>query len=139
VKKARSTLIDRKAVALAFFTDHFSLRVSFDESVVLYLKGELDMASTPLVVDAVAALLEAGEPDVILDASLLGFMDSSGLNLLISERRRLEAVGGSLVVRNQGPQLRRLLEVAGLAGEFPDEVIKSPVSWSAPSRPKTRF
>jgi stage II sporulation protein AA (anti-sigma F factor antagonist) len=125
---------------LAFFTDHFSLRVSFDESsVVLYLEGELDMASTPLVVEAVAALLEAGEPDVILDASLLGFMDSSGLNLLICERRQLEAAGGSLMLRNQGPQLRRLFEVAGLADEFPNEVIKSPASWSSPSRPKTRF
>ena len=77
------------------------------------LRGELDMATAPLLLEAVAAVVD--EPgDILLDLSGLSFMDSSGLHAMIQIADPL--VDGLLLLTAPQPNVQRVLEMTGLDG-----------------------
>ncbi|MFJ9442410.1 STAS domain-containing protein [Kitasatospora sp. NPDC101235] len=81
----------------------------YRDTVLVSLVGELDMATGPLVTDAVSRALAAGPSRLDLDVSALTFCDASGLRALLQARRAsgLRHVEFRLVgVR---PGLRRVL------------------------------
>ncbi|HET9094310.1 MAG TPA: STAS domain-containing protein [Solirubrobacteraceae bacterium] len=84
------------------------------ETSRLRVWGELDMASVPPLQDRLLALVGAGRT-VELDLSGLTFMDSSGLNLLIAVARAAAENGGALAVAAVSPEVRRVLDLSGVA------------------------
>lgn len=54
------------------------------------------------VVDAIAE----GRPNVLLDGSRCGYIDSSGLGVLVSCSRKCRDAGGALVITGLYPELR---------------------------------
>jgi anti-sigma B factor antagonist len=73
----------------------------------------LDIATSPSIR---AALTDAsdGKQDVVVDLSLLEFLDSTGLGAMIGAHRRATENGGTLrLVVRDGPILR-LLNITGL-------------------------
>ena len=58
--------------------------------------------------------LKAPVRDIIFDFSQTVFMDSSGIAVVMRARQRMRELGGSIVLRNAGPQPRKVLEAAGL-------------------------
>lgn len=85
---------------------------------VLVLTGELDPHTAPLLqeqIDAVRAPAGDTVPTtVVLELSGLTFIDSSGLRVVISAQKALDAAGGRLVLRRPSETARRLLEITGL-------------------------
>jgi anti-sigma B factor antagonist len=84
------------------------------EWTVLRLTGELDVGSAPVLRHRLAQLSADNQP-VRLDLSRLGFIDSSGMHLLIAavteartEQRRLE------VLHSLGPNVEQSLRLAKL-------------------------
>ena len=77
---------------------------------VVWLSGELDLTSTGQFSAAIDAALGSDPHRLILDASGLTFMDSSGIVLLISAAQRVQEVQ----VRDPSPTVRRLIELTGL-------------------------
>ena len=63
---------------------------------VIYLSGELDMATAQAVSSALAPWVQAGGP-VILDFSAVTFMDTMGLRVLIEAARVLGERGCIIV------------------------------------------
>ena len=51
---------------------------------------------------------------LILDFSEVQFMDSSGIGLILGRKRLIESMGGGLYIKNTGPQIRKIISVAGL-------------------------
>lgn len=81
---------------------------------IISAEGEIDIASAPVLDDAVSDAIDGGATKLAIDLQPAGFMDSTGLRSLISAHRRLEEQGGRLfVIPGSGP-VRRLLEVAGV-------------------------
>ena len=78
---------------------------------VIYLSGELDLISAGQFSAAIDAALGSHPGGLILDASGLNFMDSSGIVLLVSAAQRAREVQ----VRNPTPIVRRLIELTGLS------------------------
>ncbi len=76
--------------------------------------GELDMASAPPLQDRLLALVGEGRR-VVLDLSGLTFMDSSGLNLLLGVARAAGEQGGALTVAAVSAEVRRVLDLSGVA------------------------
>ena len=82
----------------------------------IILVGELDISNA----DRLQGLLDgwvAGSADarcVSIDASELTFMDSSGVQVLMSLRRHLEATGCGLEIRGANRTVRLVLETLGL-------------------------
>lgn len=77
----------------------------------LRVAGEMDLDSCPRL-DA-ALHLPAGCTAVLLDLSEVSFMDSSGLNLLLRLRLRLQKAGVRLVLSGLGGQPRALFDLVG--------------------------
>lgn len=77
----------------------------------LRLDGELDLATAPLLTEALVDL--ASEREVHLDLALLTFMDSSGLHAIIKLARSQDG-DRSVVLLNPSTAVLRLLEIAGI-------------------------
>jgi anti-sigma B factor antagonist len=74
---------------------------------LIWLEGEIDMASADQLR---SVLMEHRTGPLILDASNLTFMDSSGLKVLV-EAAASRNGSGSLVLRRPSSSVRRLLEI----------------------------
>jgi anti-sigma B factor antagonist len=85
----------------------------------LALSGELDLATVPLVEEAVEAMLARAVRRLTLDLGGLGFMDSSGLRLLIVLAKRASAEGWTLALTRATEPVRALLRVSGVEGVLP--------------------
>jgi anti-anti-sigma factor len=83
-----------------------------DGSVVVRVSGEIDLVSAPTLE---AALSDLGDGlHIVIDCAGVQFMDSTGLNLFVTEARRLSASGGSLHLRNTSFPVRHIVEITGL-------------------------
>ena len=77
----------------------------------LRLDGELDLASVPLLKEA---LVDVGcERDVHLDLALLTFLDSSGVHAIVALAQSLDG-NRSVVLVNPSTAIMRCLEITGI-------------------------
>ncbi|MDP9102096.1 MAG: STAS domain-containing protein [Actinomycetota bacterium] len=89
--------------------------VLYDGSVaVIVLEGELDLAVTAPLDQAVAAALTDGFLSLVLDVALLTFCDSCGLGSIMRAHRTVAARGGRLTVAGAQGAFARLVEVTAL-------------------------
>ncbi len=86
--------------------------------VVVAPAGDLDMATAGQVEHQLTELRDVGFTDIMLDLRALTFMDSSGLNLLLSVHRRAQADGHRFRLIQGSVATRRLFELTGTADVF---------------------
>ena len=88
-----------------------------DEAVEVVLSGEIDIS----VADELEAwLLQVCDDKeaLTLDLAKVGFMDSTGLHMLIGLKRELESSGRQLLLSNLSEPIEELLSVSGLTTFF---------------------
>jgi anti-sigma B factor antagonist len=78
------------------------------------LSGDLDIVTSDDVKRELADLLDEGAGTLTLDLSDVGFVDSSGLGVLVALHRHAEARGARFVVRSVPPAVQRLFEITRL-------------------------
>ena len=78
---------------------------------VVCLSGELDITGIAQARAAIDAAMASHPGRVVLDASGLAYMDSSGIALLVWAARKTQ----ELEVRNPSRVVNRLIEVTGLS------------------------
>ena len=105
--------------------------------LVIMLRGELDVAGAASLAAGLAAAT-AGCPRVIADLSALEFIDCCALGVLIRIRAQARQAGGDLLLAAPRPQVRRLLDLTGMAGVFsvhasPDKAAAA-AGWPRPGR-----
>ncbi len=84
------------------------------ERMRLVLVGELDLATMPVFVDALASAL-AGRPVAVdLDLAQLGFIDARGLDAIAAASTRMSAWGGLLSTHHASAVVQRLFDLCGL-------------------------
>ncbi|WP_127503735.1 STAS domain-containing protein [Actinoplanes solisilvae] len=93
---------------------HVSVVDNSDESVVVTVRGNLDIDSGTTLTTALDQVLERPEPRVVIDLSGIDFCDSTGLSALVVGHNRASAVGGWLRLAAPGDFLGRLLDTVGL-------------------------
>lgn len=81
-------------------------------------EGELDLATSPVLREALGAACDAGAVTVVLDLALVTFLDSTTLGVLVGANKRLRAAGGRLITVNVSGEPLRVMELTGLAGAF---------------------
>ena len=87
-----------------------------ERTLTVALAGDLDHHAARGVMEQTDRLMEQNLPTkTILDLGGVTFMDSSGIAVILRCKRRMEALGGNLVVVNIPKQAARVLETAGLA------------------------
>jgi len=87
--------------------------------VVVAVEGELDPMTAPELLEAVEPLqLDPAVETLVLDLSGVGFMDSSGLRVVINCHQELEGRGARLVLRSPSDAVHRLLEITDLVNRL---------------------
>ena len=91
--------------------------VSRDDEVIVALRGELDLATAPLLERELALGTVREARAVLVDLERVAFMDLTGLRPLLS--LVLPSRPGHLVTITAGPPpVQRLLELSGLRRHF---------------------
>jgi anti-anti-sigma factor len=87
-------------------------------SVRMRLRGELDLASAPILSERLRTLSERREP-VVLDLDELEFIDMSGLRVLMAAAEEASHDGWSFAVTRGSAQVRRLVGLVQLDRQLP--------------------
>lgn len=77
------------------------------------LSGELDMSTAAILSKSLAPIEADGVTSIMLDIRDLGFIDSSGLRVLLQASERAETNGHRLLVVGATRAARRLFEITG--------------------------
>jgi anti-sigma B factor antagonist len=89
-----------------------------DDSVVIAVVGELDIATAPALVAFLQNNVRDSDGRLTLDLSELGFIGAAGLGLLVGLRARMQRQDAVLSLIGASDQLRRLLKITGLDPRF---------------------
>jgi len=96
---------------------HLSLELRrIGDASVVSARGHIDLSTVAKAAEAMAAA-RANCGSVYLDLREVGFMDTSGLRLIIEEQQRAAAHGYRFCVFPGPPKVQRLFEIVGLAGD----------------------
>jgi len=97
------------------------LRTLSDGAAIVHLIGEVDISSAHLLDTQLKNVAKTELRGVIIDATGISFMDSTGLHALV-EGKRLLHDNGTRIVLVTSPQVRRVLELV-----FPDSLFAARV------------
>ncbi len=84
-------------------------------TTVVVLRGEADIATLPLVVEALARVIADRDGDVIVDLEQTAFIDTGALRAVLQALQVLRGGERLLTLRSPSKIARRLLEVFGLS------------------------
>jgi anti-anti-sigma factor len=90
--------------------------VKIEQHAVEAHHGELDIVSVPILRSALDAHRPQGH--VVIDCRGVSFIDSSGLQLIVSQALRRQQSAGSLRLRNCMFPVRNLIDLTGLINLF---------------------
>jgi anti-sigma B factor antagonist len=85
---------------------------------VLSVQGEIDVATAPQLRERLLELVGTGERDVILDLDGVGFLDSTGLGVIVGCLKRARTNGRDLVLVCTNRPILKVLEITGLTRVF---------------------
>lgn len=88
------------------------------QAVLVAFSGELD-AADPTVEQSLLGCAEGGAGHVVVDLLNVSFIDSSVIRALVLTHRRIHSAGGWVRVVYTHHVVRRMIEMCGLAGIFP--------------------
>jgi anti-sigma B factor antagonist len=92
---------------------------SYGGHVVIALYGELDVADAADFATALAEVVAARAPGIIVDLGGLEFIDSSGVAALARGRKLARHAGGDLLLAAPRRGVRRVLTLTRLIDVFP--------------------
>jgi len=83
------------------------------------LDGEVDVYTAPRLKEALVSAIEDGCYNVIVDLEGVGFIDSSGLGVLVSALRRARENGGAVRLVCTRDNILKIFRITGLDKVFP--------------------
>lgn len=85
------------------------------DTLTASLDGEIDHHTAKGVREQIDAEIELQAPKtLVLDFSLVSFMDSSGIGLIMGRFKKMKAIGGEVKIKNPSPNTVRVLKLAGM-------------------------
>jgi len=99
----------------SFSVDLRTATQDHQEVSLLTVRGEIDLATAPVLVEVLLPVLERETGPVVVDLSEVPFMDSTGVHVLLDAVRRLKPQSRRLaIVCHEGGQVHRLLALTRL-------------------------
>jgi anti-sigma B factor antagonist len=86
--------------------------------VVLSVRGEVDVATAPQLRERLVDLVASGHPQIVLDLSEVGFLDSTGLGVIVGCLKRARANDGDITLVCSHRPILKVLEITGLTAVF---------------------
>ncbi len=86
-----------------------------NESLVIKIRGEIDHHSAVDIRGDIDRLIyELSPRRLVMDLSVVDFMDSSGLGLIMGRYSVMSVLGGETVLRDPAPSILKIIKLAGL-------------------------
>ncbi len=83
------------------------------------VSGDLDVSSVPAVRHRLDGLIASGSRRIFMNMADVGYVDSAGMALILSELRRVRELGGLLSLINVSAQLYRALSLMRMVDFMP--------------------
>jgi anti-anti-sigma factor len=97
--------------------DKHALTVTVDHDgdiPIIRAVGELDLATVPELRAVVTQITDRQPYELVFDLRRVSYMDSSGLGILVSAKKRLGAHRGEVVLITEQPAVLKALSLSGL-------------------------
>jgi anti-anti-sigma factor len=107
--------MSRKAGAMSFLRLR-SLHAC--EKTIVSTRGDIDLASAQLFEEHINKELGRGEMTLVVNLAHTGYIDSSGLAVLLRAHKNLQNCGGRLAVIGCQPTLTRVFNMVGFNNLF---------------------
>lgn len=86
-----------------------------NNALIIKIKGEIDAESATFLRRRIDIEYDcAAVKDMIFDLTEVGFMDSSGIGLIIGRYKRVSALGGMVKITGANKTVKRIIELSGL-------------------------
>jgi anti-sigma B factor antagonist len=86
---------------------------------VVTAAGEVDVYTSPTLKQALLEAAEGGCGVLVVDMDEVGFIDSSGLGVLVGALRRSKEAGGELRISGGSDSVVKIFRITGLDKVFP--------------------
>ena len=83
-------------------------------TTTLALSGELDLLSSPALMDTLDAVAQSDADLIIVDLREVEFMDSTGLHVLVQAQARMQDLGRRFALIRGAEHVQRLFELTGV-------------------------
>ncbi|MEE8601271.1 STAS domain-containing protein [Euzebya tangerina] len=100
-----------------------------DDRSVVAVSGEVDVYTAPTLREHLNGRIADGATDLVVDLSDVGFMDSTGLGVLVGALKRLRQAGGDMQVICTSEPVLKIFRITGLEGVL--GVVTSPEELSS--------
>lgn len=88
------------------------------DRTVIEVGGEIDVYTAPKLREALAAAVEQGNYDLVVDFEEVEFLDSTGLGVLVGGLKRVRLRDGSLRIVCTQERLLKVFRITGLTKVF---------------------
>ena len=85
---------------------------------VIDVQGEIDIYTAPRLRELLIALVSRGGYQLVVNLDKVGFLDSTGLGVLVGSLKRVRAHNGSLDLVCTQPRILKILRITGLTEVF---------------------
>jgi len=85
---------------------------------VLALRGDVDIATAPMLRQRLLELAVGDRPRVVVDLDGVDLLDSSGLGVLVGALKRYRTRGGDIVIVCNDLRLLEIFSLTGLTSAF---------------------
>jgi anti-anti-sigma factor len=97
---------------------HVSVLGNPDDTVIVTIRGSLDIDSATMLTTTLDQVLERPAPRVVVDLSGVDFCDSTGLSAFVVGHNRAAAAGGWVRLAAPSGWMAGLLDTVGLSGRI---------------------
>jgi anti-sigma B factor antagonist len=97
---------------------HVSVVGNTDDSVVVTVRGNLDVDSATVLTTTLDQVLDRPRPRIVVDLSGVEFCDSTGLSAFVVGHNRADRDGGWVRLAAPSAWMVRLLDTVGLTGRL---------------------
>ncbi len=92
--------------------------------VTAALSGDIDHHAAREIRTELDDVIARSRPELlILDMANVGFMDSSGIGLILGRTRAVRAVGGELLVKNARREIAEVIRLSGLGAVIATQTV----------------
>jgi len=85
---------------------------------VITIAGRLDTLNSPNFEKAVAPIIAGDMQDIVLDCTVLDYISSSGLRILLTMQKSATAKKGKLTLKGIKPVIREIFDITGFSSMF---------------------
>lgn len=87
-----------------------------NEKLVAEIYGEIDHHTAREIREIIDSKIERTSPkQLALDFGGVGFMDSSGIGLIIGRYKLMQSIGGEIIIENASERIKKILTLSGIS------------------------